>query len=149
LFQRPTPPHSFGFRAEEIGAPSEEPADGDSATENEDEEEVSEDRRVRRRKYRPKLRSRDGLLFADVERAFAEAQLLVGAGLKHKGRGHCRRVSLTPHYANYAVKGAPDSVIRVRVPKSWDPRRLMPRVVVEKAAEILGVAASLFIRREY
>jgi hypothetical protein len=105
--------------------------------------------RERRRKYRPKLRSRDGLLFADVERAFAEAERLVGSGLKLRGRGHCRRVSLTPHYANYAVRGAPNSVIRVRVPQSWDPRRLMARVIVEKAAEILGVTPGLFIRREY
>lgn len=108
----------------------------------------------RRRAPAPKRRertsqSRDGLLLTDVEHAFAKAQRRVGSGLKLKGRGHCRRVSLTRRYANCAVKGAGASIVWVRVPGSWNPRRLIPRVIVEKAAEILGVSSSLFIRREY
>jgi hypothetical protein len=85
---------------------------------------------------------------ADVERAFAEAQRQVGMGLKLKGWGHCRRVSLAPQYASWIVKGAGDSVAWVWVRGSWLPLRVIPRVVVERAARSLGVPPGLFIHLE-
>src|SRR5439155_5603207 len=44
--------------------------------------------------FRRKGYSSHGLRFADVQRAFAEAEQLLGTEWPLKGRGHCLRVSL-------------------------------------------------------
>lgn len=100
--------------------------------------------RVRRTGY-----SSHGLRFADVERAFAEAERLLGAEWQLKGRGHCRRATLDPRYSRYALKGAARSLGRVVIGSAPRPRQLLPLAIIEKAAEILGVAPAILVCREY
>ena len=93
--------------------------------------------------------SSHGLRFADVQRAFAEAEGLLGTEWQLKGRGHGRRVSLDARYSTHAVKGATRSWTWVTPHGSMSPRRLMPLAIVKRAAKILGVPARLLISREF
>ena len=93
--------------------------------------------------------SSHGLRFADVERAFAEAERLLGAEWQIKGRGHCRRATLDPRYSRHAIRGAARSWGRVRPHQALTWKRLLPVPIIEKAAEILGVEAQLLMSREY
>ena len=98
----------------------------------------------RRRGY-----SKHGLRFADVQRAFAEAEQFLGTEWRLKGRGHCRRVSLDARYSGCAAKGAAGSWAWVTPHGTMSPRRLIPLAIVKRAARILGVPARLLISREY
>ena len=106
----------------------------------------SQPRRTRRRS---KGCSTHGLRFADVVRAFALAERILGATWQLKGRGHCRRASLNALYSSHALKGAARSWNRVRPHHVLDWKRLMPVAIIEKAAELLGVPAALLMAREY
>jgi hypothetical protein len=101
----------------------------------------------------PRLRRRGhsshGLRFAEVERAFAEAERLLGTQWQLKGRGHCRRATLDARYSSYAITGAARSWGRVRPHQAVSWKRLLPVAIIEKASEILGVAPSLLMCREY
>ncbi len=107
-------------------------------------------RPTRRRRGRSKPgHSAHGIRLIDVQRAFAEAEKVLGTKWQLKGRGHCRRASLDARYSKYAVSGAKHSWALVRTPKSRWPRRLFALAIVTKAAEILDVPAHLFICREW
>lgn len=93
--------------------------------------------------------STHGLRFADVVRAFALAERILGATWQLKGRGHCRRASLNALYSSHALKGAARSWTRVRPHQALNWKRLMPVAIIEKAAELLGVPAALLMAREY
>lgn len=93
--------------------------------------------------------SSHGLRLADVQGAFAEAEQLLGADWRLKGRGHCRRVSLDARYSAYALKGAARSWGWVTPRYSGSVRRLMPLAIVKQAAKILGVSDRLLISREF
>ena len=92
--------------------------------------------------------SAHGLRFADVERAFAEAEQLLGGEWRLKGRGHCRRVTLEARYSIYAAKGATRSWAMVRTEGTMVPRRVFALAIVEKAAEILCISDRLLISKE-
>lgn len=98
---------------------------------------------------RPKGYSSHGLRFSDVERAFAEAERLLGTNWQLKGRGHCCRASLDPRYANHALRGAARSWGLVRPHHTLGWKRLLPLAIIEKAAEVLGVPARLLMSREF
>jgi hypothetical protein len=93
--------------------------------------------------------SAHGLRFADVERAFAEAEELLGREWRLKGRGHCRRVSIDRRYSRHAARGAARSWAWVTPRGTSRARRLLPFAIVEQAAGILGVGAGLLISREF
>ncbi|HYT84586.1 MAG TPA: hypothetical protein VEK86_14085 [Gemmatimonadales bacterium] len=99
--------------------------------------------------YRRRGYSAHGLKFADVQRAFAEAEQLLGTEWRRKGRGHCRRVSLDARYSTHAAKGAERSWAWVSVGGSLSPRRLLPLAIVRQAAKILGVPARVLVAREF
>ena len=99
--------------------------------------------------YRRRGYSAHGLKFADVQRAFAEAEQLLGTEWRLKGRGHCRRVSLDARYSAHAAKGAERSWALVSVGGSFSPRRLLPLAIVKRAAKILGVPARVLIGRAF
>jgi hypothetical protein len=101
-------------------------------------------RRSRRTGY-----SSHGLSFADVERAFAEAEQVLGTDWKLKGRGHCRRATLDPRYSCHARKGAGRSSAEVFIVGGPRRKRVMSLAIIERAAEILGVAPTLLVCREY
>jgi hypothetical protein len=103
----------------------------------------------RRTRRRSKGCSTHGLRFADVVRAFALAERILGAEWQLKGRGHCRRASLKALYSSHALKGAARSWTRVRPHQALTWKRLMPVAIIEKAAQLLGVPAPLLISREY
>ena len=98
----------------------------------------------RRRGY-----STHGLKFSDVERAFAEAERLLGREWRLKGRGHCRRVTLDARYSRRAAQGAARSWAWVTPQGTMSARRLLPLAIVKRAARILGVPVRLLISREY
>ena len=93
--------------------------------------------------------SSHGLKLADVQRAFAEAEQLLGTTWQLKGRGHCRRVSLDARYSTYAARGAARSWAWITPHGSMSARRLMPRAIVKQAAKVLGVPARVLISREF
>ena len=93
--------------------------------------------------------SSHGLSFAEVERAFAEAERLLGTEWQIKGRGHCRRATLDPRYSSHAIRGAARSWGRVRPHQALTWKRLLPVQIIEKAAEILGVETRLLMAKEY
>src|SRR5512146_1618637 len=108
-------------------------------------------RQPRRRSARSRRTgySSHGLSFADVERAFAEAERMLGTEWQLKGRGHCRRATLDPRYSSHAARGAARSWAHVTPHEAMSPKRLLPVAIIEKAAEILGVEARLLMSREY
>jgi hypothetical protein len=93
--------------------------------------------------------SSHGLRFSDVERAFAEAERLLGGDWKLRGRGHCRRATLDPRYSSHARKGAARSSAEVFIIGGPRRKRVMPLAIIEKAAELLGVTPGVFVCREY
>jgi hypothetical protein len=98
----------------------------------------------RRKRY-----SSHALRFSDVERAFGEAERLLGTNWRLKGRGHCRRASLDPRYSNHALRGAARSWGLIRPHHALGWKRLLPLAIIEKAAEVLGVPARLLMSREF
>jgi hypothetical protein len=101
-------------------------------------------RRRSRRGY-----SSHGLRFADVERAFAEAERILGGDWKLRGRGHCRRATLDPRYSWHARKGAARSSAEIFILGGPKPKRVIALAIIEKAAELLGVTPGVFVCREY
>jgi hypothetical protein len=93
--------------------------------------------------------SRDGLKFVEVQRAFAEAERLLGAHWKLQGRGHRRRVTLRAVYSCWALNEASHCWERVTPKGSGSRRRLVPWAIVDKAAQIMGVSADVLISREF
>ena len=126
--------------------------DGKVQTVTESPAPVRPERQPRKRAKKKRIRepgvSSHGLRFADVQRAFAEAEQQLATSYQLKGRGHCRRVTLDPRYSRFAVSGATHSWATVRTRSSQWPRRVFALPVVERAAEILRVSARLLIHRE-
>jgi hypothetical protein len=93
--------------------------------------------------------STHGIRFEEVQRAFAEAERVLGTEWRLKGRGHCRRVTLDSRYSRYATRGAARSWAVVTPRGSGSRRLLMPLAIVTRAARFVGVPARLFISQEF
>ena len=85
---------------------------------------------------------------ADVVAAFVQAERELGTEWKLAGRGHCERVVLDARYSR-AVSPAIKSWVRISPSGACGSRILFPRMLVERAAEILGVSARVIVQRTY